>query len=89
VAYLLSSHVWRQDHNGFTQATTTPCDLVMLNDLDRYRLVIDVVDTRLRARTWTREHWLDLPEVSNGPGPAEPTAGCAKGLGPARCALLD
>jgi xylulose-5-phosphate/fructose-6-phosphate phosphoketolase len=62
--------------------TTTPFDMVMLNDLDRYHLVIDVidrvaglrsraaglrqemVDTRLRARTWTREHGLDLPEVS-------------------------
>jgi xylulose-5-phosphate/fructose-6-phosphate phosphoketolase len=62
--------------------TTTPFDMVMLNDLDRYHLVIDVidrvaglrsraaglrqemVDTRLRARTWTREHGLDLPEVA-------------------------
>ncbi|NJD26799.1 MAG: phosphoketolase family protein [Chloroflexi bacterium] len=61
--------------------TTTPFDMVMLNDLDRYHLVMDVidrvpeladraghvrqlmVDSRLRARAWTREHGEDLPEV--------------------------
>jgi xylulose-5-phosphate/fructose-6-phosphate phosphoketolase len=61
--------------------TTTPFDMVMLNDLDRFHLVMDVidrvpglgtraaalrqqmVDTRLRARRWTREHGEDLPEV--------------------------
>src|SRR5439155_6772930 len=62
--------------------TTTPFDMVMLNDLDRYHLVIDVidwvpglgasvahlrqdmVDARLRARRYTREHGEDIPEVS-------------------------
>lgn len=56
--------------------------MVMLNDLDRFRLVMDVVDrvpelsiraagrqemagTRLRARTYTREHGVDLPEVAD------------------------
>ena len=61
--------------------TTTPFDMVMMNDLDRYHLVMDVidrvpglgsraaalrqlmVDTRRRARAWTREHGEDLPEV--------------------------
>jgi xylulose-5-phosphate/fructose-6-phosphate phosphoketolase len=61
--------------------TTTPFDMVMLNDLDRYHLVTDVidrvpglgsraaalrqrmVDTRLRARAWTREHGEDHPDV--------------------------
>ncbi len=61
--------------------TTTPFDMVMMNDLDRYRLVIDVidrvpglgpraalvrqemVDARTRARSWTREHGEDIPEV--------------------------
>jgi xylulose-5-phosphate/fructose-6-phosphate phosphoketolase len=63
--------------------TTTPFDMVMLNDLDRYHLVIDVidwvptlraraatlrqdmVDARLAARTWTRDHGADLPNVAN------------------------
>jgi xylulose-5-phosphate/fructose-6-phosphate phosphoketolase len=63
--------------------TTTPFDMVMLNDLDRYHLVIDVidrveslgaqaadlrqemVDTRFRARAWTREHGEDMPEVAS------------------------
>ncbi|MGV9638401.1 phosphoketolase family protein [Nocardia rhamnosiphila] len=70
--------------------TTTPFDMVMLNDLDRFHLVMDVidrvpalrqqaaglrqqmVDARLRARTWTREHGEDIPEVANWrwPGPS-------------------
>jgi xylulose-5-phosphate/fructose-6-phosphate phosphoketolase len=63
--------------------TTTPFDMVMLNDLDRFHLVIDVidrvpglassagrlrqemVDRRLRARAWTREHGEDQPEIRN------------------------
>jgi xylulose-5-phosphate/fructose-6-phosphate phosphoketolase len=62
--------------------TTTPFDMVMLNDLDRFHLVTDVidrvpglgeraaalrqdmVDKRLVARAWTREHGEDLPEVT-------------------------
>ena len=61
--------------------TTTPFDMVMLNDLDRFHLVMDVVDRvpslgeaaaglrqemvdrRLRARAWTREHGADQPEL--------------------------
>lgn len=61
--------------------TTTPFDMVMLNDLDRYHLVIDVIDrvehlgtayaglrqkmldARISAREYTREHGDDIPEV--------------------------
>jgi xylulose-5-phosphate/fructose-6-phosphate phosphoketolase len=61
--------------------TTTPFDMVMLNDLDRFHLITDVidrvptlgshaaafrqemVDTRLRARAYTREHGVDPPEI--------------------------
>jgi xylulose-5-phosphate/fructose-6-phosphate phosphoketolase len=61
--------------------TTTPFDMLMMNDLDRFRLVIDVidrvpglgvraahlrqqmVDSRLRARAYTREHGEDTPAV--------------------------
>ncbi|MBJ7597456.1 phosphoketolase family protein [Candidatus Nephthysia bennettiae] len=63
--------------------TTTPFDMVMLNDLDRFHLVMDVidrvpelrsraahlrqrmVDDRLRARQYTREHGDDMPEIKN------------------------
>ena len=62
--------------------TTTPFDMVMLNDLDRFRLVIDVidrvpglgeraallrqqmVDARLAARAYTRQHGEDDPAIS-------------------------
>jgi len=61
--------------------TTTPFDMVMLNDLDRFHLVMDVldrvpgleprtaalrqqmVDTRLDARRYGREHGEDPPEI--------------------------
>jgi xylulose-5-phosphate/fructose-6-phosphate phosphoketolase len=61
--------------------TTTPFDMVMLNDLDRFHLVIDVIDRvpgladragevrelmverRLEARAWTRDHGEDMPEI--------------------------
>ena len=63
--------------------TTTPFDMVMLNDLDRFHLVMDVidrvpslgssaatlrqamVDERLLARTYTREHGEDRPEITS------------------------
>jgi xylulose-5-phosphate/fructose-6-phosphate phosphoketolase len=61
--------------------TTTPFDMVMLNDLDRFHLVIDVIDRvpdladraahlrqqmverRLAARAYTREHGDDDPAI--------------------------
>ncbi len=63
-------------------STTTPFDMVMLNDLDRFHLVIDVidrvpglgstaaevrqdmVDERLRARAYGREHGDDPPAIA-------------------------
>jgi xylulose-5-phosphate/fructose-6-phosphate phosphoketolase len=68
--------------------TTTPFDMVMLNDLDRYHLAIDVidrlpelagtadhlrqelVDARLRARAYGREHGEDPPEIRDWTWPA-------------------
>ncbi|MDP9225262.1 MAG: phosphoketolase family protein, partial [Actinomycetota bacterium] len=62
--------------------TTTPFDMVMLNDLDRFHLVLDVIDRvpevgndaarvrqemldlRMRARLYTREHGEDDPAIS-------------------------
>jgi xylulose-5-phosphate/fructose-6-phosphate phosphoketolase len=69
---------------GFEErgTTTTPFDMVMLNDLDRFHLVIDaidrveglanraavlrqrMVDARLSARRYTREHGEDDPDIS-------------------------
>ncbi|MDO0977100.1 phosphoketolase family protein [Mycolicibacterium frederiksbergense] len=69
---------------GFKErgTTTTPFDMVMLNDLDRFHLVMDVidrvdglgsnaaglrqemVDARLAARAYTREHGEDDPVIS-------------------------
>jgi xylulose-5-phosphate/fructose-6-phosphate phosphoketolase len=61
--------------------TTTPFDMAMVNDLDRFHLVIDVIDrlphlagtadhlrqemidSRLRARAYGREHGEDPPEI--------------------------
>ncbi|MGE2727216.1 phosphoketolase family protein [Mycolicibacterium pulveris] len=63
--------------------TTTPFDMVMLNDLDRFHLVMDVIDrvpglagraavlrqkmldARLAARRYTREHGEDDPAVAD------------------------
>ena len=70
---------------GFKErgTTTTPFDMVMLNDLDRFHLVMDVidrvdglasraavlrqrmVDARLAARRYTREHGEDDPAIAN------------------------
>ncbi|WP_020500097.1 phosphoketolase family protein [Sciscionella marina] len=68
--------------------TTTPFDMVMLNELDRYHLVMDVidrvpglgvrraqlrqqmVDTRLRARLYTRQYGEDPPEVRDWSWPS-------------------
>jgi xylulose-5-phosphate/fructose-6-phosphate phosphoketolase len=73
--------------------TTTPFDMVMLNDLDRFHLVIDVldrvphleprtaalrqqmIDARIDARRYGRQHGEDPPEISGwvwgGTGVAE------------------
>ncbi|MNW56972.1 Xylulose-5-phosphate/fructose-6-phosphate phosphoketolase [compost metagenome] len=80
--------------------TTTPFDMVMLNDLDRFHLVIDVidrvpslrskaaglrqkmVDARLEARQYTREHGEDIPSVRDWVWPDAGDTATAEG-GPA------
>jgi xylulose-5-phosphate/fructose-6-phosphate phosphoketolase len=79
----------RRNHNnlhvrGYKEegTTTTPFDMVMLNDLDRFHLVVDVldrvpglgpgtarlrqqmIDARLDARRYGREHGEDPPEIA-------------------------
>jgi xylulose-5-phosphate/fructose-6-phosphate phosphoketolase len=69
--------------------TTTPFDIVMLNDLDRFHLVTDVidrvpslgshaaalrqrmVDARLDARRYTREHGEDDPAIAGWTWPQD------------------
>ncbi|MGI8626843.1 MAG: phosphoketolase family protein [Geodermatophilaceae bacterium] len=68
--------------------TTTPFDMVMMNDLDRFHLVLDVidrvrslgsraatlrqqmVDARIAARAYTREHGEDDPLIAGWTWPA-------------------
>ncbi len=78
--------------------TTTPFDMVMMNDMDRFHLVMDVIDrvpglgqraavlrqqmsdAKATAKSWTREHGEDIPEVrdwtwpSASPGNARSTS---------------
>jgi xylulose-5-phosphate/fructose-6-phosphate phosphoketolase len=83
LAYRRTNH--RNFHvRGYIEegTTTTPFDMVMLNNLDRFHLVMDVidrvpglgeraarlrqdmVDKRILARAWTRDHGEDIPEVT-------------------------
>jgi xylulose-5-phosphate/fructose-6-phosphate phosphoketolase len=84
----------RHNHDGMhvrgykeEGTTTTPFDMVMLNDLDRFHIVIDRVpglgermvhlrqhmaDERLRHRAYTREVGDDMPDVRDWVWPGEP-----------------
>jgi hypothetical protein len=67
--------------------TTTPFDMVMLNDLDRYHLVMDVIDRvsgwgpgrPACARTWS------MPGCGRGRGPGSTAKTCRRSRsGPGR-----
>nr|WP_249262702.1 phosphoketolase family protein [Mycobacterium bohemicum] len=84
LTYRRTNHA-RLHVRGFKErgTTTTPFDMVMLNDLDRFHLVMDVIDrvdglagraamlrqrmmdARLAARAYTREHGEDDPSISH------------------------
>jgi xylulose-5-phosphate/fructose-6-phosphate phosphoketolase len=91
LTYSRSGH--HQIHvRGFKErgTTTTPFDMVMLNDLDRFHLVMDVIDrvdglatraavlrqrmadARLAARSYTREHGEDDPQITDWKWEASP-----------------
>ena len=55
--------------------TTTPFDMVMLNDLDRFHLVIDVIDR--------------VPGLARGPAHAAPADGRRAARRPARTRASD
>ncbi|HEX3283232.1 MAG TPA: phosphoketolase family protein [Mycobacterium sp.] len=94
------SHPNRFHVRGYKEegTTTTPFDMVMLNDLDRYHLVIDVIDRvpslgstcatlrqqmidkRIAAREYTREHGDDIPEVRDWVWPDARSAGVASSV---------
>ncbi len=70
------------------QARTTPFDMGMMTDLDRFHFVMEVidrvsglgpraalvrqqmVDARIEARRYTREHGEDVPAIANWTWPA-------------------
>ncbi|MGC7298960.1 phosphoketolase, partial [Mycobacteroides abscessus subsp. massiliense] len=84
LAYRHTNHD-RMHVRGFKDrgTTTTPFDMVMLNDLDRFHLVMDVidrveglgsraanlrqemVDDRIAACRYTREHGRDDPVIAD------------------------
>jgi xylulose-5-phosphate/fructose-6-phosphate phosphoketolase len=84
LTYRRANHA-RMHVRGFKErgTTTTPFDMVMLNDLDRFHLVMDVidrveglaarvaplrqrmVDARMSARRYTRDHGEDDPAISD------------------------
>jgi xylulose-5-phosphate/fructose-6-phosphate phosphoketolase len=82
-------HVRGYDEEG---TTTTPFDMVMMNDLDRFHLVMDVidrvpslgsraatlrqqmVDARIAARAYTREHGEDDPAITGWTWPERAAA---------------
>ena len=59
--------------------TTTPFDMVMMNDLDRYHLVMDVIDRmpglRSRAAASLRQEMVDTRRRAR-PGPASTATTC-------------
>ena len=87
--YLLASHVWRQDHNGFTHQDPGFIDLVMNKKAEVVRVylppdancLLSVMDHCLRSR-----HYVNVVIAGKHPAPqwltmAAATAHCAAGIG--------
>ncbi len=89
LTYSRTNHAQFHVHGYQSEGTTTtPFDMVMLNDLDRFTLVADVIDrvptlgpayaslrqrmldARLAARAYTREHGEDDPAIADWRWPA-------------------
>jgi len=87
--YLLASHVWRQDHNGFTHQDPGFVDLLMNKKASVVRIyfppdansLLSVVDHCLRSR-----HYVNLVVAGKHPAPQwltmeEAVTHCTKGIG--------
>ena len=87
--YLLASHVWRQDHNGFTHQDPGFVDVVMNKKAAVVRIyfppdancLLSVVDHCLRSR-----HYVNVVIAGKHPAPQwltmdEAVKHCAKGIG--------
>ena len=87
--YLLSSHVWRQDHNGFSHQDPGFIDHVLNKKAEVVRVylppdtncLLSVFDHCLRSR-----HYVNVVVAGKNPGPdwlsmEEAAAHCARGIG--------
>jgi xylulose-5-phosphate/fructose-6-phosphate phosphoketolase len=87
--YLLSSHVWRQDHNGFTHQDPGFLDLVVNKKAEIVRIylppdancLLSVMDHCLRSR-----HYVNVVVAGKHPAPQwltmdEAVIHCTKGIG--------
>ncbi len=87
--YLLSSHVWRQDHNGFSHQDPGFIDHVVNKKADIIRVYLPP-DTNSLLATWDHvlrtEQYVNVVVAGKQPGPSwlsvdEATKHCARGLG--------
>ncbi|MEA2655566.1 MAG: xylulose-5-phosphate/fructose-6-phosphate phosphoketolase, partial [Chloroflexota bacterium] len=87
--YLLSSHVWRQDHNGFSHQDPGFVDLAMNKSADVIRVylppdantLLSVVDHCLRSRNYVNVIVAGKQPTLNYLSMAEAVAHCSRGIG--------
>ncbi|GAA2696300.1 MULTISPECIES: phosphoketolase [Actinosynnema] len=87
--YLLSSHVWRQDHNGFSHQDPGFIDHVMNKKAEVVRVylppdtntLLSVADHCLRSRDYVNVVVAGKNQTPDWLGPQEAALHCARGLG--------